>query len=170
MSDEHRSQEYDELDSLTPYEVAVLMFTSPRHIGKDDHSETEIVTLTAKESYLWAGAAAHVAVRRPELEPETIALMFERSVGLAVREREMADSFHAPGYRRGWSYSRGDIEAVDRFLRDAGLIEGRGVRGRGVRGQAFAFLLITKLLSRKLLLPVSLHVFFGAIVISKSVV
>lgn len=75
----------DELDSLSPYEIAVLAFTSPRAVeGSDDHES--IVTVTSKESYIWAAAIAHAVMWNPELNEETVLRALRNSVESAVRQ------------------------------------------------------------------------------------
>ncbi|MEW8436014.1 MAG: peptidoglycan-binding domain-containing protein [Candidatus Thiodiazotropha sp.] len=62
--------------SLSPYEVAVLAFTSPDAF---EHAE-EVVTLTSKDAYLWAGAVAHVLIRKPRTRVEELAENVEIAV------------------------------------------------------------------------------------------
>jgi len=62
---------YEIYDSLSPYEVAVLAFTSPQAIDTEG-APNRLISITAKESYIWAGAVAHALIRNPELSNETI--------------------------------------------------------------------------------------------------
>jgi Putative peptidoglycan binding domain len=111
---------YDLFDSLTPYEIAILVFTSPRVVEVPSESETHLVTLTGKEAYLWAGAIAHVIVRRPESSADSIAGILHRVLMSAVRRQAAREGALGSDYR-AWRYRNSDREPVESFLREAGL-------------------------------------------------
>jgi putative peptidoglycan binding protein len=62
--------------SLSPYEIAVLTFTSPDIIK---HAEGEI-TLTSKDAYVWAGAVAHVLIRKPKTSMNELVESVEKAI------------------------------------------------------------------------------------------
>jgi hypothetical protein len=100
-------------DSLTPYEVAVFAFTSPREVD----SEPDSLVLFGKGAYLWAGAVAHVLVRRPELTQDDVLGFFRDA--LAKLERETA-----PMLLRGLGnelFAESGLVFVSQFLQNAGL-------------------------------------------------
>lgn len=127
---ESNQQNLDELfDSLTPYEVAVLAFTSSKTV-KLKEDEESLITLTGKDSYLWAGAIAHAIVRNPELSTETIATMVKKAL-LSVHEyqRKRAE-FHVISFHRIGS---SDFRPIDDFLGQAGIVGERDLVFRRTR-------------------------------------
>jgi Putative peptidoglycan binding domain len=91
----HRQEEHVHdafLDSLDPYEIAILVFTTPAAVI-DVVAVSSVSSvqrpLTGKSSYLWAGAIADVFVHRPETTSQDILSAFHFAVtesGPRIRE------------------------------------------------------------------------------------
>ena len=114
-------------DSLNPYEVAVLAFTLPASIDDNDapwlfsprgRGSKDVLVLTGKAAYLWAGSVAHVLVRNPSLGREEVLGFFRRALSeVAPRARQalLGSSLgSAPYFESG-------VALVDAFLNEAGL-------------------------------------------------
>ncbi len=83
------------LDSLTPFDIAVLEMTSPSEItGDGGVSPAGQILVTSKASYLWAAAIAYVVVTRPDMEDWEV---FDR-VLYALKERagELREIYTSP--------------------------------------------------------------------------
>jgi len=121
---DHEYSAYELFDSLTPYEVAVLIFTSPR-VVESRPNEGEVVTLTGKDAYLWAGMIAHAIVRHPEWSVSYVTGLCQRALmtvtwNLAAPRHDRRHAFDdAP--------NRLNFDVIDAFAREAGLTEERQV-------------------------------------------
>ncbi|HEY4132031.1 MAG TPA: peptidoglycan-binding domain-containing protein [Gemmatimonadaceae bacterium] len=113
---------YDDLDSLSPYDVAILALTSPPTVAAD-HAESGLVTLACKEAYLWAGAIAHAVIRDPSLDRERIGGMLREAITEDITSRFRYQSFETTDFRRSRIDSYGSV--VDHFLRVAGIWDER---------------------------------------------
>ena len=88
MATRSESQSRELWDTLSPYELAVLAFTSP-DLSDEVTTVGGVLTLTTKDSYLWAGAIAHTIVRRPELAVDEVLVACRRAI-LTHREQVVA--------------------------------------------------------------------------------
>lgn len=118
MSEFTREQLFEIYDSLSPYEVAVLAMTSP--VGYElQAGEVTPITITTKETYLWAGAIAHVLLRNAEYSPESVVSMALEAISYEVASSEMYESLVAPSFT---SYGHLNINhVVSNFLNRAGV-------------------------------------------------
>lgn len=114
MADLSLDSLYEIYDSLSPYEVAVLAFTSPAALDVTGDSE-RIQVITTKESYLWAGAVAHALVRNPSLSIEQIGTAIDQCVQLFYEERDRYMDTLRPRYSR--HRHDNDTEIIRTFLR-----------------------------------------------------
>jgi len=105
------------LDSLSPYEVAIWAFT-PADIDERHESRRDTpILLTAKESYIWAGAIAHALVRNPDLDEATIVRAFREALESELplaRRRVLGDLRSVP------ESGADGFRLVDRFLTNLG--------------------------------------------------
>ena len=110
---------YATFDSLSPTEIALAVFTSPERFPSVERSplRTGLITATAKEAYLWAGAVACVMENRPETTERQILVALNRALRKAVQWNRSSFS--------GWSVSPLSIEAqtrlIESFAREAGV-------------------------------------------------
>ena len=122
MNEFNKEETYELYDSLTPYEVAVLSFTSPRAIASEGKRE-RAMTLTGKDAYLWAGAVAHALVRNPELSGEQIQSMVEQAILNAFTEYYQYGGMASAMFQQSRYFS--GLNAVESFLRRAELFKER---------------------------------------------
>lgn len=122
MNETNQHASLDDLwDSLTPYEVGVLAFTSPRIVDVELQTDISRITLTAKEAYIWAGALAHVVVRRPNLSVGRIAQMFERALTSAMERQVFGGEPYESAYRGAVGNVGIHEDVIAEFLRQARL-------------------------------------------------
>jgi Putative peptidoglycan binding domain len=97
MAEDSTDSLYEIYDSLSPYEVAVLTFTSPRAFSTVDAPEYSVV-ITTKESYLWAGAVAYALVQKPLLSQKEVVLALNQAVMRYLVSRHTYRDIAMPKY------------------------------------------------------------------------
>ena len=113
------ADEFELFDSLSPYEIAVWTCSSLPH--EDDK---EFIVLPAKDSFVWAGAVAHILLRRPGAEGEQIRSWLREAI-METGQR-LPDLLTGRRLRRS-SYVETGYPFVEAFLRKAGVEEGLDV-------------------------------------------
>lgn len=112
---------YATYDLLSATEIALAVFTSPASFPSIDRGplSSRVITATAKEAYLWAGAVAFVMEKRPDTSDLQIRTALDRALRKTVRQN--FSSF------TGWSVSPLPFEAQTRLLES--FVHEAGVQG-----------------------------------------
>lgn len=116
MIEDTNNSLYEVYDSLSPYEVAILTFTSPTAFSATDD---EVKVITTKESYLWAGAVAHALVGNPGLSLEQLGSALDQAVFLFFTDRQKYSDIASPRYYR--QQYNNEADAIQHFLRTLGV-------------------------------------------------
>lgn len=98
MNEPYHGSTDELLDSFTPYEVAVLSFTSPKVVKNIDEGN-DIVTLTGKDAYLWAGAIAHAIMRNADLNSIQIVTKLHNAFSMYKKDRCFFDKPYGVSFR-----------------------------------------------------------------------
>lgn len=112
MATRTESQSRELWDTLSPYELAVLAFTSPDLSG-EVATVAGVLTLTTKDSFLWAGAIAHAIIRRPELTVDEVLVACRRAI---LTHREQVVAYLSGDLATIRTYSDRSLGVVNTFL------------------------------------------------------
>lgn len=109
-------------DKLSPYDVAVLGFTSPSEIATDETIDESPIVLTSKASYWWAGAVAHIFINRPALNEDEVLQLFYNA--LHDHADELRDIYRAPATPANLlAQQQIGLAIINSLLKAAGLSE-----------------------------------------------